>query len=86
LHARKHETLPFLKIDLRAHQHFVRPLFQEHFQALHLKGLIAHLGGFGYVHSQGGASAARDNEYPYTVSGGSLFLNDFLKLIYSTVC
>jgi hypothetical protein len=52
LHARKHETLPFLKIDFRAHQHFMRTLFQENLQTLHLKDLIAHLGGFGYVHSQ----------------------------------
>jgi hypothetical protein len=52
LHAREHKTLPFLKIDLRTHQHFVRPLLQENLQTLHFNGLIAHLGGFGYVHSQ----------------------------------
>jgi hypothetical protein len=52
LHTRQHKTLTFLKIDIRALQHFVSPLLQENLQALHLKGLIAHLGGFGYVHSQ----------------------------------
>jgi hypothetical protein len=86
LHAREHKTLTFLEINVCAHQHFVRPLFQENLQPLHLKDLIAHLGRFGYVHSQRGASAARYDEYPYTVAGSSLLFNDFLELVYSTVC
>ena len=85
MHARQHKTLPFLEIDLRAHQHFMSPLFQEYLQTLHLKDLIANLGGFGYVHSQGRASAARYDEYSYTVSGSSLLFNDFLELIYSSI-
>ena len=86
MHARKHKTLPFLKIDHRAHQHIAGTLFQKQFQALQLKGRIALQGSFGYVHSQRGASAARDNEYPDTVSSCSLLINSFLELSYCIVC
>ena len=85
MRTREHKTLSFLEINARARQHFACALFQEQLQALQLKGLIAPQGGFGYVHSQRGASAARDDEYPDTVSGSSLLFDDFLKPAYRAI-
>ena len=85
LHAREHETLAFLEIDVGAFEHFVRSFFQEYFQTLQFKGRIALHGRFGSVHSQRGASAAWDDEYPDSVSGSPLFFNDIFELSYSFV-
>jgi hypothetical protein len=52
LHAAQHETLAFLKIDARIHQHAICPFLQENLQAAEFEGHIARLGRFGYVHSQ----------------------------------
>jgi len=41
LHAREHETLAFLEIDVRGFEHIVRTLFQEYLQTLQFKGRIA---------------------------------------------
>ena len=51
-HAGQNETLSRGKIDDRAVKHLVRPVLQEHLQSILLKGRVARLGGFGYVHSQ----------------------------------
>ena len=85
LHAGEHETLPFLEIDVCAFEHLVRTLFQEYFQTLQLKGRVAFYGRFGYVHSQRGASAARDDKYPDSVSGCPLLFNDVFELSYCFV-
>ncbi len=69
LHTRKNETLMLLEIDARRHQHRVGPFLEKNLQPLHFKGRIAHLGRFGYVHSQRRASAAWNNEDSHSVSG-----------------
>ncbi len=72
LHTGKNETLVLLEIDARSRQHRVGPFLEKNLQAVHFEGGVARLGCFGYVHSQGRASAARNDEYPYPVSGCSL--------------
>jgi hypothetical protein len=52
LHAGEHETLAFLEIDARVHEHGLCPFLQEDPETLQFNGRIAHLGRFGYVHSQ----------------------------------
>ena len=52
LHAGEHETLAFLEIDARVHEHGLCPFLQEDPETRQFNGRIAHLGRFGYVHSQ----------------------------------
>lgn len=85
LHAGQHETLSVPEINVRVEEHVVRTRFQEKLQPVDLKGRVAGLGCFGYVHSQGRASAARDQKNPYPVACVSLFFNDFFKLAHGTV-
>ena len=85
LHPREHEALLLHKIDARVRKHQIRPVLQEDPEAVLLERRIALLGGFGYVHSQRGASAAGDEEYSHPVAGGALLLNDFLELLYCAV-
>jgi hypothetical protein len=74
-----------MKIDIRVHEHIFRPLFQKNLETVQLECYITPLGGFGYVHSQRRASAARYEKYPHAVSGLSLRLNYFLELAYCIV-
>jgi hypothetical protein len=85
LHAGQDEPLPFLEIDVGVRQHHVRPLFQKHPQPVHLERGIPAQGFFGYVHSQGRASAAGHREDPDAVTGRSLFFHCFFELLYRTV-
>jgi hypothetical protein len=85
LHAREHETLVLHEIDIGVHQHAVRPFLYKHLQSVHLEGHIAPQGRFGYVHSQRGASAAGDREYPHPVAVSSLLYHNFLELLYCAV-
>jgi hypothetical protein len=86
LHAREHEALAFGEIDGRVREHLVRAVLQKHLQSALLKGHVARLGGFGYVHSQRGASAAGHEEYPNPVARCTLLGDHFLELCYCTVC
>lgn len=85
-HPGQNEALSFGKIDGRVREHLVRPVFQKDLEAVLFEGHVSRLGGFGYVHSQRGASAAGDQEYPDPVSRGSLLGNHFLELAYRAVC
>jgi hypothetical protein len=85
LHSRENESLGFLKINARGHQHIIRPGFQEYLQPAQFKGNIARLGSFGYVHSQWRASAARDDKYANTVAVRSLFLHNLFEFLYSAI-
>jgi hypothetical protein len=84
-HAGQHKTLPLCKIDDRAVKHLVRPVLQEDLQAVLLESYVARLGDFGYVHSQRGASATWDEEYPHPIACGTLLGDHFLELRYRTV-
>src|SRR5512134_2135905 len=79
LHAGQYESLSIHKIDRGVHEHIARLLFEEHLQTILLKRCVAHLGGFGYVHSQRRASAAGDNEYPDPVAVRSLLRDHILE-------
>jgi hypothetical protein len=85
LHARKHESLVFLKVDVSVGKHAHRTLLKKNPQPLHIEGSITYLRRFGYVHSQRRASATRDNKYPYPISGRSLLSDDFLEFIHCIV-
>jgi hypothetical protein len=85
LHAGKHETLVFLEINARIHEHGKGLFLQKNFQPIQFDGRIARLGCFGYVHSQRGASTARDDEDPHTVSGSALLCNNFLEFTHCTI-
>ena len=74
-----------MEIDARIHEHGIRPLFQEYFEPLHFQGCVALLGRFGYVHSQGRASAAGDDENPYPVSRRALLGHDLFELVNRAV-
>ena len=84
-HSREHKALALVEIDVRVHQHIVGPLLQKNLKAFHLEGRVSPQGSFGYVHSQRGASAARNHEDPHPVSGSSLLFHDFLELAYRTI-
>jgi hypothetical protein len=85
LHAAQDETLAFYEVDVRVHQHVVGPFLQENLEAVYLERRIALQGRFGYVHSQGGASAAGDHKDPHPVAGGALFFHDILELCYRAI-
>ena len=85
LHAREHKTLPVQKIYIRARKHIICPRLKEKLEAAYLKGDIARYCRFGYVHSQGRASAAGDQKYPDTISRRSLLVHNLFELIYRTV-
>ena len=85
LHPREHEALLLHKIDARVRKHHIRPVFQEHPEAILLQGRIALLGGFGYVHSQRGASAAGDEEYSHPVAWAALLVHNLFEFIYCAV-
>ena len=86
MHAREHEPLILLEIDVRIHEHAICPLFQKNLQTIQIDGRVARLGRFGYVHSQRWASTTRNHEYPYSVSCYPLLFNDFFELVYRAVC
>ncbi len=73
-----------MKIDIRVHEHILRPLFQKNLETIQLECNVTHLGGLGYVHSQRRASATGNEEYPHAVAGLSLCLDYFFKLGYCT--
>ncbi len=75
-----------MKIDVRVHQHLVGFFLQKNPESVQLKGCITLYGSFGYVHSQGRASAARDCEDSHSVASGSLLRNYHLELLYRAVC
>ena len=85
LHTGQYETLSLGEIDDRAVQHLVRPVLQEYLQTVLLESYVARLGDFGYVHSQRGASAAGNKEYPYPVACCTLLGDHFLEFRYCTV-
>ena len=86
LHAGEHEALMLHKIDDCGSEHLIGPVLQKHPEAVLFEGHIARLGGFGYVHSQRGASAAGDQENPHTVARLTLLSNHFFKLNYRSIC
>ena len=85
LHARKHESLSFHKIDGGRVQHLVRALLKKELQTVLLKSDVALYCRFGYVHSQRRASAAGNNENPHPVPCFPLFLYNRFKLLYRAV-
>ncbi len=85
LHAGEHETLAFQKIYVRVREHIIRPRLQEEPEAADLVGGIAGCCCLGYVHSQGGASAAGNQENPNAVSRRSLLVHNLLELVYRIV-
>jgi hypothetical protein len=85
LHAGKHKTLVFLKIDARVHEHVTRSWIQKELETVDLVGDIARCFRFGYVHSQGRASPAGYQKYPNTITRLTLLVHNFLKLIYCVV-
>jgi len=74
-----------VEIDGGTHEHLVRTLFKEQLETVLFEGRVARLGGFGYVHSQGGASAAGDDEDSHAVIGAALLFHYFLELLYCAV-
>jgi len=85
LHAAEHKTLSIQKIHLRVREHVICPRLQEKLEAADFVGDIARYRRFGYVHSQGRASAAGDQKYPDTISRRSLLVHNLFELIYRTV-
>jgi hypothetical protein len=85
LHARENESLLRIEIDTRIREHAFCPLFQKNLETVEIHGRVAHLGRFGYVHSQRRASAARDHEDSHPVPGITLLTDKFLEFVYSAV-